>query len=59
MPAIAEMAKNSYCRSDRYEGCARFVVAKYGQPVPDDLYPDQNERIGSILGAAKPRNESL
>ncbi len=53
MPAIAEMTKNSYCRSDQYETCARFVVAKALGKAPDDLYPDQKERIASILDGAK------
>ncbi len=56
MPAIAEMAKNSYCRSDQYESCARFVVGQSlgSAQVPTDLYPDQSDRVAVILGTSKP-----
>lgn len=54
MPAIAEMAKDHYCRSGKYESCARYLVAKIfgSSAVPDNLYPDQRDRANSIIGAS-------
>ncbi len=55
MPTTAEMAKNSHCRSSKFEGCARYIVAQaLGVPaVPDDLYPDQVDRAHALIGANK------
>ena len=51
MPAVAEMAKDRYCRGNEYDICARYVVAKSlgGAAVPDNLYPDQRDRANSII----------
>lgn len=51
MPAIANMAKASYCRSGLFETCARFRVAHAlgSEAVPANLFPDQIERAESIL----------
>ena len=51
MPVIAEMTKNSYCRSVSYETCARYLVAQAlgTARVPDDLYPNQPDRVDAIL----------
>lgn len=56
MPAVAEMTKNSYCRSDRHEKCARFIVSEAlgSQGVPDNLYPDQEDRARWLV-EGKPR----
>lgn len=53
MPAVAEMTKNSYCRSSRHTSCARFIVANAHGPagVPADLYPDQQDRVATLLDA--------
>jgi hypothetical protein len=55
MPAVAEMAKNSYCRSDQHEGCARFIVSRAVGPerVPSDLFPDQTERVADLVAGEK------
>lgn len=51
MPAVAEMTKNSYCRSSRHTTCARFIVANAqgSAAVPADLYPDQQDRVATLL----------
>ena len=51
MPAAAEMAKKSYCRSSQYEDCARYIVAQAlgVSAVPDNLYPDQVDRAHALI----------
>jgi hypothetical protein len=54
MPAVAEMAKASYCRGN-HETCARFIVSQALGPatVTDDLFPDQKDRVSEILRRAQ------
>jgi hypothetical protein len=51
MPAAAELAKKSYCRSSEHVGCARYIVAQAmgASAVPDNLYPDQAERAHAMI----------
>ncbi len=51
MPSMAEMYKNRYCKND-FAQCARFrVFAVQGREnVPVDLYPNDGDRAGRILG---------
>jgi hypothetical protein len=55
MPAIADMAKASYCREGHFEKCARFAVAQASgvDAVPSDLFPDQTERVETIVAKGK------
>jgi hypothetical protein len=55
MPAVAELAKTSYCRGGHHESCARFIVSKALGPaaITDDLFPDQKERVPDILRRAR------
>lgn len=55
MPAVADMAKASYCRSGHFENCARFRVAEAAgaEAVPSNLFPDQLDRVESILKDTK------
>jgi hypothetical protein len=50
MPALANMYKKNYCKSDN-ESCARWKVATaFGkEAVPLDLFPNQMERAISII----------
>jgi hypothetical protein len=54
MPAVAEMAKTSYCRG-HHETCARFIASNALGPgiVSDDLFPDQTDRVQEILRRAQ------
>jgi hypothetical protein len=51
MPAVAEMVKNSYCRSTEHVTCARYLLASTpgNFEVPENLFPDQQSRVKSIL----------
>jgi len=51
MPAVAEMVKKSYCRSAEHVTCARYMVASApgSCDVPENLFPDQESRVESIL----------
>lgn len=55
MPAIADLARASYCRSNHFETCARFRVAHAlgSEAVPSNLFPDQTERAESILNESR------
>ncbi len=55
MPAVAEMAKASYCRGGHHESCARFIVSQALGPaaVTDDLFPDQTDRVSELLRRAQ------
>jgi hypothetical protein len=48
MPSLAEMMKDKYCRDD-FISCARYQVRIKGKTVPQDLYPNQAERVKDIL----------
>jgi hypothetical protein len=49
-PALANMYKKNYCEGN-YDGCARWKVANTlgKQAVPLDLFPNQIDRIDSII----------
>lgn len=55
MPAIADMTKAEYCRSGQHERCARFQVSTtLGLTrVPDNLFPDQVDRVATLLKNTK------
>lgn len=50
MPAMIEVYKDKYCRSDNSR-CARFMVFKAlgREKVPLDLYPNQVEMAQKII----------
>ena len=52
MPAMAEMMKKQYCRS-QFENCARFTVRQTlgKENVPGDLFPNQMDRARQLIGA--------
>ena len=54
MPAMAEIYKRKYCKGDSTD-CARHqVFEKLGsENVPDDLFPNQNEKAVRILSSYK------
>ena len=51
MPAIADLYKHQYCKTDNSE-CARFIIfKKLGRDaVPKDLFPNQKDRLKNIEG---------
>jgi hypothetical protein len=49
MPLVAEVLKERHCLAD-WTACARFLVARAGRPVPDDLFPDDNDRALQAIG---------
>lgn len=49
MPLVSEMLKERHCLADR-TSCARFLVARTGEPVPDDLFPDDHDRARQVIG---------
>jgi hypothetical protein len=55
MPAIADMTRAEYCRSGQHENCARFQVSTTLGPagVPDNLFPDQVNRVATVVKNAK------
>lgn len=50
MPTLAETMKKKYCQGG-FDQCARHIVFKVlGSPgVPLDLFPNQTERVPSLL----------
>lgn len=50
IPVTAESMKKRYCRGDNSQ-CARWQVCKAkGAPsVPADLYPDEMERVETLV----------
>jgi len=60
MPAVANLAKNNYCRTSTHKDCARYRVAsKIGSKhVPADLFPDQLVRVDAVLRSAGVRPSS-
>lgn len=60
MPSMLEFYKRKYCLSD-YSVCARYKV--YSSilkcRVPDDLYPNEVERVEEILRKEKSRIEKI
>jgi hypothetical protein len=55
MPATAGLVKDKFCKGD-FASCARYRVYKaLGRPsVPQDLYPQQSEKVEMIINAGKP-----
>lgn len=53
MPAMAEMMKKRHCH-DNYQSCARWMVSngRGKEAVPEDLYPNQTDKVAGILAAA-------
>jgi len=53
MPAVSEMYKSSYCKSD-FKNCARYIVFKsLGKSfVPEDMFPNEKDRAEKILKAS-------
>jgi len=51
MPALADTMKGKYCRGE-FGRCARHqIFEKLGsEGVPLDLFPNQLDRVASILG---------
>jgi hypothetical protein len=49
-PAMPHL-KRTYCNGDNSH-CARYLLCSAGKPIPDDLYPDQEERAKQILAAS-------
>jgi hypothetical protein len=51
MPGTVELAKKSYCHTERHEGCARYIMSQAlrGPAIPDNLYPDQVERAHALI----------
>jgi hypothetical protein len=49
MPMVSQILKDRHCLDDRFS-CARYQVAQARGPVPDDLYPDDNDRASQIIG---------
>lgn len=47
VPSIAGALKRMYCEDD-YVTCARFRVNAAGRPVPPDLFPNQDYRVGAL-----------
>jgi hypothetical protein len=52
MPLVSEMLKEHYCFGD-HTACARFIVASTGRPVPDDLFPDDEDRVPQMYRAVR------
>ncbi len=48
MPLVSEILKEQYCLSEMSR-CARYRVYRSGLPVPNDLFPDDQDRCLSIL----------
>ncbi len=50
MPITSEMFKQLYCKN-KHKDCARFIVAiALGkEKVPNDLFPNQNERANNLI----------
>jgi hypothetical protein len=53
MPVMAELTRDHYCRSGTHDNCARFMVVHSlgSSEVPQDLYPNQQDRVEAILKA--------
>ena len=60
MPSMLEYYKRKYCLTD-YSVCARYRVfnSLLKCSVPDDLYPNERERVNDILGEEKRRIEKM
>ena len=52
MPKTAALLRQTYCHGDK-TGCARYVVASKGIPVPSDLFPNQGDRLVQILSSTE------
>jgi len=50
MPAVANLMKSRYCKSD-YEKCARMKVVKAvgREKVPKDMFPNQDEYAQEVI----------
>ena len=53
MPKTAATMKQTYCFGDR-SGCARYLVAIQGLPIPPDLFPNDGDRALTIISNKKP-----
>jgi hypothetical protein len=51
-PALAQLMKKQFCLGNN-ENCARHMVKAVAGPasVPADLYPNQKDRVPSVLVA--------
>jgi hypothetical protein len=50
MPSVAELMKSNYCFGEK-KRCARYQLASAGIPVPQDLLPNDTQRVGEILAS--------
>ena len=48
MPKLAERYKNKFCKGD-CKNCARYIVAEATGSCPNDLFPNQIERVEKII----------
>ncbi len=54
MPTTADTLKSIFCKKD-YKKCARYIVSSAigKENVPDDLFPNDEDRVDAILKGKK------
>ena len=48
-PGVVAVLKRKYCLSGKKQDCARYRVVAEGIPAPEDLFPNQGERVNRII----------